>query len=551
MKRLNVILLVCFFSLRSFGQELTWEQKFNALNAVDSIVNAYEGLLTFTDLNNTDSIGNRSISNFRNLFVSDATIYDDLCPSIFLNNYKNPLIFSDKTIDEFLASVKINYPKGLSTATITNMNVGYKDMALRNLAYVVLEKKITATTRPIGIDLNAGLSENKWKVEITDTVLLIVELSKDYKSAKIQKISHEAGSAPGFKIMNDEDNDFVIDSKDKCDKFKGYITFYGCDYPQGPTLSALLYVGGGVTFRNSYNNLDENSPPGYDLSAGNNLDFNKNGAGFSGGVQVEYFFDMRRRCGIGAGVDFFSSKYKLAINSFKANYESRDTFGHSFEQIVSSKGRVEEQVNFSSVIPTVYGKYRTKFDQSGKWGVKVDLGLGLRISRMSKMEVTEGVFNYEAIYSLNSDGSFGFSDGTSNSNYDIKFEEDFVNSYGGDTSLFSTLSDAGYNVGLHESLVNSKLSADFLKSNFVLSLVPAATYELSKDFILNLGLQLVYDIPSTNNRNWDDHKYMLTDKKGEYNSLLAGVRTVNNTYIGIVVGVSFGLIKEQKDIDVY
>lgn len=543
MKRLAIILLVCFFSQRSFSQELTWDQKFDALNAVDSIVNAYEGLLTFTDLNNFDSISNESLSKFKNLFASDASIYDDMCPAIFVSNYKDPMNFSEKTVDDFLVSIKRNYPKGLISAKITNMNVAYGDMASQRAVYVAIEKRVTATTRAVGTDLNSGLSKNKWSVEVTDTVVLTIELSKDFKTSKIKKISHDGGSGPNFKIINDEDNDFVINGEDNCRGFKGYITYNGCDYPQGPLLTALIIGGPGATLGNSFKDFGQNSPDGYDVNYGSGLKSKEVGLGGSIAAQLELFVDRRRHFGIGIGVNLFRTSNVLSIDNFQATYKSTDpdTAGNYFTQVVSSNGKVQENLSFYSLTPAIYAKYKTKFSQSGKWGIKLNGGVGYRIQFKPAINVKEGVFKYEAIYS----------NSTSDPNDDILFTESFINQYDASSSILESLDKLGYNVRLIQPAVDSKLKKDTLKNGFTLILEPGFTYQWSKNFYLNLGLQMQYDLPIINNKSWGVNNYMLTDKKDEYNTLLAGVRRVKNTYVGVTVGISFSLIKGYKDVDVY
>lgn len=543
MKRLAIILLVCFFSLRSFSQELTWDQKFDALNAVDSIVNAYEGLLTFTDLNNFDSISNESLSKFRSLFASDASIYDDLCPAIFVNNYKDPLIFSEKAVDDFLTSVKKNYPKGLISAKITNMNVAYADMASQRAVYVALEKRVTATTRAVGTDLNSGLSKNKWSVEVLDTVVLTIELSKDFKTAEIKKISHDGVSVPNFKVMNDEDNDFVIDGEDNCRGFKGFITYNGCDYPQGPLLTALVIGGPGATLGNSFKDFGQNSPDGYDVNYGSGLKSKEVGLGGSIAAQFELFVDRRRHFGIGIGATLFRTSNVLSIDNFQAIYKSTkpDPGGKYFTQEVSSEGKVQEKLSFYSLTPAFYFKYKTKFSQSAKWGIKLNGGVGYRIQFKPTITVQEGVFNYEATYSNN----------TSDPNDDILFTDAFIKQYDVNSTIIKTLDSLRYNVRLQQHAMDSKLKKENLKNGFTLILEPGFTYQWSKNFYLNFGLQILYDLPITNNKSWGDNNYMLTDQKDEYNTLLAGVRSVKNTYVGLTVGISFSLIKGYKDFDVY
>ncbi|HYV92779.1 MAG TPA: hypothetical protein VE978_13370 [Chitinophagales bacterium] len=556
MKKKLLLIFFSFMTTYSFGQELTWKQRFTILQAIDKTIDDYEQFLPLSDPDNFDSIGTHALNSFRKLFDVNAGIFDDMCPSIFDGNYDNPMLFGEKQIDDYLANIKRNYPSGFTSAIITNVAVDYTDMISQRAVYVLIEKKITATTKPVGVELNSAMRRNRWRIEVTDTVELVLGISKDFNSVLIKRITHD-GASPSFKIQNDEDNDFVIDkgsdALDKCPNFHGYIKWNGCDYPQGPAVTGFILAGLGGTIGNSYKGFGENSPDqNYvtDYGVSNPQSKKSFGFGQSAAFQLEWFPGRDRHWGVGAGADFFHTSDDISVPKYKAIYSSTDTFGTPFTQLISSKDGIEEKIEFYSITPAIYAKYKRSFAENSRWGWKINAGVGYRLyPNLSTVKVEKATFSYEAIYSYNG-GNIGVAD--DNSSDDIRMVESFIDSTSGKgtaAALIHQLDSLGYNVRINQPFENSNYPVNYLKGGFTFIFEPTITHQWkNKSIYWNFGLQLLFDVPVKNNNTGS---YKLTDKKYEYNTLLAGVGSISNTYVGFTVGLSLSLVKGYEQVNTH
>lgn len=550
-----LFLLLSILSLHSaFSQELTWEQKYRAIKAVDSIMRIYSDNLSFTDPN-SDSISSKAMKRFGSIFSSDATVFDDLNPSFFEGNMQDKLKFKERSVEEFLSLTKQTYPMGLLTANITNMRIGYNDLS-SYAAIVSVEKEVIAVTR------------NNWRVKMKDTLLVTLRLSEDYRTAKIQKISQDGSvyDAVNYRIQNDRDNDFVIDDEDNCKDIPGYIQYNGCEPPIGPF--ATLLVGGGIgysieTFGGTTGDIqDAGSYDLYDVTftptSGADPDL-------QGSIELELFPWRERQIGIGFGgmISFMNAKLKIKQGHYNVVYESdndlllnyttddgKDELDRDYRRLINNSTEVSENVNLIYFTPFVNLKLKKQFNDS-KLGFKLNIGAGISLKTTPSIGKHDGTFQYGAEYSYLSNNTWGYSE--SETQLEIKLTQDFINSYSGTSGLLNTLSGAGLNYDLWEYSISGAdvpSSAEVkLGFGYRFMVTPAITYQTFSSLYWNFGIQLMYS--SHTNESFEASSYALTNTLSEYNTLLLGTKKVQHLYFGLTAGLSFSLAKKFDKANQY
>lgn len=531
MKKLLFTLLMVFYFFNVFSQQITWNQRLNAIKAIDSVLRIYEDNLTFTDVA-SDSISAKATKKFKSVFTADATIFDDLNPDFFDDPHNKGFRFRLRTVDDFLARTKEIYPRGLVEANITNMAISYDDLS-QHRALVAIEKKVSA------------YAYNGWQVEIIDTLLLSLKLSSDFRGAQITGIS-EDGIRDGYvnyKIINDSDGDLVIDEDDVCPDVPGYIIYKGCGPPVLPFSTLLLRgVIGGSNANYSPADYEHGSRLGYSLSA-----------------EYENFLVWKRHLGFGIGGMYSILGSNLNIDYYYKEFEDFEYVSQigdatSYKRIISSTGQISENITFQYLSLQAYVKYKTKL--STKWGIKLNLGVGASFPIATHVKFDKDAtnsFNYEAVYDTMSDNSIGYVKVLNNPGSALLFTEDFLNDIGQDPVVFFTmLNAAGYDLALNSIPSNPTKNPEKFKPNVVYSLNLTLTYLIGKDNYLNFGPQFLYE------KHWNkeskaeiENNYKLTNKIIEYNTLLAGSEFVEHIYVGVTVGVSFNLSKKYIDPNVY
>ncbi len=100
---------------------------------------------------------------------------------------------------------------------------------------------------------------------------------------------------------------------------------------------------------------------------------------------------------------------------------------------------------------------------------------------------------------------------------------------------FNTLRNTGYNVGLGVKPNSNSGAVSYTTGTVGLLIQPSLSYFLSDNVALNFGLYYIYQ-PFTNNAQ---SGYMLTNKAGDYSSMLNSVTASNNQTFGLNIGVRF------------
>ena len=270
-----------------------------------------------------------------------------------------------------------------------------------------------------------------------------------------------------------------------------------------------------------------------------------NGGQLGGDLQLGFFVGEQRHWGIGTGLMYTRQWGDLTMQNYHAEYQSTDYQGHTFRQLVSS-GAVRETIKTDNFSIPLLAKYKTRF--SKRWGFAAEAGPLFNISMKSRYN-TNATFDYEAIYQLTSNPA-----GNPTYTYDpspVPADRDWLitrnhfiknNSEGNPQDYFNGLRSQGYNVGLgvqpdrSTGTVTSRGSVGFLVQ-------PSVNYFFSDDVALNVGAYYSYMPYTTANDG-----YRLTDKTGEYNSLVNASRRSETQSFGANVGLRF-FFGKMKDSD--
>lgn len=301
----------------------------------------------------------------------------------------------------------------------------------------------------------------------------------------------------------------------------------------------LNVFGGGYTQKMDVANTAPNYLNGINLTTGT-TGF-KNGKAIGGDVQLGFFFGKNRHWGLGTGLLYMRASGDVTLDKFRAEYQSVDNNGFIFRQVVSTNG-VTEQIkadNFS--IPLVL-KYKNRM--SKHWGFAAEAGALFNLS-MKNNYTTNASFDYEAIYKFTKNG-----DGTATPIYEtapVPADNDFLitrshyvknNPNGNVQDYFNTKQSQGYNVGLGV-MPNSKTGTAAYKSGSVgFMFQPSVNYFFSDHVALNVGAYYIYQPFSGKG---SDNNYMMTNKTGEYNSVMNSAATVQTQSYGANVGLRFFL----------
>ena len=278
-----------------------------------------------------------------------------------------------------------------------------------------------------------------------------------------------------------------------------------------------------------------------------------NGMSYGFDAQIGYFFGKKNNFGIGLGFMYMAQQGDLTLDRFHVEYQANQTLAdyrnYTYRQLITANHPIREQLNTTNMNIPLLLKYKHRF--SKRVGFTADLGALINIQEKTNYN-SDASFNYEAIYQLTGSGS----DVTAhydnspvpNSKSDVLFTVQDHNNINVGQSLTDYFNDlrnkGGYNVGLGVKPNKNSGSVSYTTGSVGLLVQPSVNYYLSDMVALNFGLYYLYQ-PFSNN---EKQGYMLTDKLGDYSSVLNTVTKSNNQSYGLNLGVRVYLGK-GKDSD--
>ena len=271
----------------------------------------------------------------------------------------------------------------------------------------------------------------------------------------------------------------------------------------------------------------------------------KQGMSYGAEVQGGYFFGKKRHWGVGLGLMYMYQQGNLTIDNFHTEYQSTDAFGNAFRQEITSDGQVKETLGISSFNVPVVAKFQTQFTK--KVGFTADAGLLFNL-HVQNYYNAKSSFDYEAVYKyVNTDGAVTtvYDNSPTPGASDLLITKSQYlanNSSASIQNYFNTLRNEGYNVGLGVSPNNNKGSVTYMSGSLGFLFRPAISIYLCHNANLNLGLY--YYFQSFNNTA--SSNYHLTDKVGDYSSLMNTVTNATNNSYGVTAGFRYTFCKKEK-----
>ena len=532
MKKICTFLIVLWVGGGLFAQDLDWEKRRLLKDKLYDLLNDYQNVVGFQRVNQTN-ISQEQIAAFRRLFSPDAIIFDDINPVDTLITYedvgplqlpKYPYQLKEKSLDEFIQSLVKNYPTGL-LVSINKVYIDYSELENRK-AHILIEKEIS------------GVTPQKFQFQNLDTLLFSVETNLEYDSVWISRIE---GIGHDFSCIEcDFDGDKVLNEDDLCVFEKGDPVFAGCpsDSITKPRkqLAVSIFLSG---FINRIDLGDELSPSfTYDELIQRNSEIgeisNPLSSSLDLGFAVEIDYNLNETVSFSTGFQLIPFTSKLSLDTFHVQYKAVDESGTEYRSIITGSN-IEEKYNLSYLGIPLLLKLKTKFSEQIHGFIHFGPIVSIPIKGNSKVDAA---FDYEAIYHF-VDGEFGFFSGRPRLADWLLTKEQIMllnsDNEAETRAYFERHRDAGYNVGLNQSVGNS---ADYKPGATMLLLARlGVSINLSNnlDFLVH-GSAMFGSTPGENNQN-----YQLTNSVGSYHSLTQSAEDLGFRSYGLSVGLQLRL----------
>ena len=289
--------------------------------------------------------------------------------------------------------------------------------------------------------------------------------------------------------------------------------------------------------------------PGYTNAVNANissLKFN-NGMSYGADAQVGYFFSKNNNWGVGTGIMYLYQTGDVTMDKFHVEYQSTDNHGLVFRQVLTANRQIKEQLKITNINIPVVLKYKHRFTK--RVGITADAGILINVQNTNDYK-TNASFDYEAIYQYATDVSGHqvtvYDNLSTPSSNDLQVTQvQYLKTHqGGDVNAYINMehSQNGYNVGLGVKPTKNSGSVSYNIGSVGFLLQPSMNLYLSDKVALNFGLYYMYQ-PSMNNA---PGTYKLTDKMGDYTSVLKNVSSGNSTSYGLNIGVRmyFGKMRD-------
>lgn len=263
-----------------------------------------------------------------------------------------------------------------------------------------------------------------------------------------------------------------------------------------------------------------------------------NGLSYGFDAQVGYFFGKNSHFGIGTGFMYLAQQGDAKLDQFHVEYQSTDIHGSTFRQLITANSGITEKLQVTNINIPLLLKYKYRF--SKRLGFTADLGALFNLQLRNNYS-SNASFDYEAIYQLKgvgSDVTAYYDNSAAPAKTDVFYTKaEYVKANPGQNvnNYFSnTLHNAGgLNVGLGVQPNNNSGSVSYATGSVGLLVQPSLNYFFSDMVALNIGGYFLYQ-PFTNSSNTG---YRLTDKLGDYSSVLNTVTASNNTSYGVNLGL--------------
>lgn len=248
---------------------------------------------------------------------------------------------------------------------------------------------------------------------------------------------------------------------------------------------------------------------------------------------------------LSAGIILTNQSNKIDLDSFKAQFRNIDNLGKAFQQVVTMRNHhISENITSYNLNIPLLIKYKHRV--SRRMDINLDGGLLVSLVARKGFKTTDNVFDYEAVYWLNSTNGSIVEPGTKAAN----ITKWYVNS---DSVRYSNVNAKDNIIAQQKNRLNVGLGVPANQGdetgtigyNGLGVLVRAqGCYHFTPSLAFLLGVSISYQaFFQTNGTN----NYQITNKitnksgeyTGEYNSLLNSMGNYTTSIIGINLGLRY------------
>jgi len=382
---------------------------------VDSVISDYNKYSSLTDPLDGGHISDEYAYQFKNLFVENATIDDELCISWFdgdrnLSSYLN---YVNRNVETYIQKRKDNFDGGTDDNKVLNTDISYNSLSAGEVI-VIMEKKTSATISKSGITIST-----------IPLIQLDLIFSDNYKTLKIGSIriisTNDSKQIAGYKHSeNDKDMDF-LSGYDEDERYPGISGTDG-----RPSSSEIAYLKSiGYNFDSKFNleitpNYGIVIPdiPNFDsfsvlnnnyASATDWLDSNRaitpeitKISSIGANLMATYFFGIRSKFGVSTGLKFDYFTGTIATPEFSVMFKDT-TKAYDYRRIINSVGEISEDFTATSFSIPLLAKVKFKFNN--KLSMEIGAGGIFNFLFNSKTKNLNGNFIYEAVRTRQSGGN--------------------------------------------------------------------------------------------------------------------------------------------------
>jgi len=494
------------------------------MEKIDEAIRLYVSTVELKELGD-NKLSEEKIVVFKGLFTPDALIYDGIIPDYIGNSSNNYYNLPLRTVDQYVQIVRKVYPQGIDFVKITKININYDELE-NNKVEVVAARKLHSKTNAVIKDKG----ENVYTFTNNDTVLINLIIDKDRNDVKINKIVPVAYNL--LCMGCDFDQDAVVDPTDLCPYISGAAKSQGCLPPK--TVGSLMIKGGIGASMNSMNAL---SIPNWKCALLNseeiipvNLDLESNKNNYEAFIELGFFLGTKNKFGLSIGGDYQYAEFNARTipGTFTFSYESLDQNNEEYIRIVTVKTTSETFTSHSITLPFLLNFNK---DIAGKWSASFSTGPAFTLKNIMQSKYN-AIFNYEAIYEFDKSNAEDDWLITEASVAEIKSNES-VEEY------FINKKNEGYDVALDYSTSDTYTIIDKYFSNISFVLCLGVYLKLKNNISLITQTRMQYSTYSNKENN-----YRITDKVGDYNSLLGGIQELQHVTYSLNVGLSYLISKK-------
>ena len=417
MKKYSYLLMFLLVSVLLKAQSYTNANKLIIVANTDTLLKNYLQKSSLIEEGTTKQ-SDKVLREFKNLFASDAQIFDDILPVFDSTQiYGYPYKLKTKTFKEYYSGLVYEFPEGL-TVNNKKININYAELD-KGIIKVALERVLKGTS-----------ATKKYILFNHDSLMLTLAVQPD-KKVKIKSIA--AIGSPLIQVLNDKDYDGVIDSKDECPGDKGKMYLKGCpdkdndgipdkndECPSdfGPasnggcppsTFAYRFVLSAGIGYqwnKNSIKTPSENL--GYLELDKERFDAGKfSNPGFEGGFTINgnicYYFGKNknnRNKGLSLGISVYNYKADYSISGSHYEFKSVDGGNDPYRRIISLKEAKEKAEFYIVNLPLLF-RYKQKLNTK----LAFELGVGSGVILFSSKSEAQAKIDFEGIYKFQ-DGQF-------------------------------------------------------------------------------------------------------------------------------------------------